>query len=92
MEYEAKNIGYISNWHINEYFLECSATFFPEDYTSTVSGSITKLQNKFQYYANKLVEKGILSKAIKSGIGWGGYSEFGCRTQTIWRFNQEYKG
>jgi G:T-mismatch repair DNA endonuclease (very short patch repair protein) len=34
-----------------------------------------------------LVEIGILKKATRLGAGFGSYSEFGSRTQTIWECN-----
>jgi len=72
----------ITNWHLNDTFLDFGAKFYKEE-------SIRKCQRKFRYYANKLVQKGYLHKARRAALGPGGYSEFGTRTQTIWDVNKE---
>jgi len=73
----ARREGTVTNWHWNDNFLD-----FWDKFYSSEKESIAK--RRFTYYANKLVKKGFLEKAERVGIGPGGYSEFGVRTQTVW--------
>lgn len=77
---EANFEGSITNWHMNDFFLEFSSEF-------RNGAKHKQIRRAFNLQANKLVKLGILEKATKAGIGEGGYSEFGSRTQTIWRYN-----
>jgi len=81
------NVGCtITNWHISDDLLEFMDEFFDGDKTTIKQG-----QNSFNRYTKMLVEEGFLFKPEKIGLGAGGYSEFGVRTQTIWRKNTGHK-
>jgi len=79
----ARREGSVTNWGWNENFLD----FWDKFYFLEPKESVVK--QKFRYYANKLVKKGYLEKAVRMGLGPGGYSEFGVRTQTTWLLNKE---
>jgi len=83
MAQEAKFSNYLTNWHLNDYFIDFTAKYYPD------TKKINQVKRAFNRYANMLVKIGILKKAQKIGAGWGSYSEFGSRTQTIWEYNFE---
>lgn len=79
------NIGNaITNWHLSDDVFDFMDEFMDE--SKTLKQGI----NSFNRYAKMLVDDGYLCKPEKIGLGAGGYSEFGVRTQTVWRKNQKH--
>jgi len=77
---EAKENKMLTNWHLNDFFLDFCDKYYLNKTVKTAKGSFGK-------FANILVDLGILHKAKRMGIGAGGMNEFGTRSQTAWTFN-----
>jgi len=82
MAEEARFQNALSNWHLSEFFLD-----LVEEFNTKNNNDHDKQRRFFNRYANKLVEIGVLEKATKVALGEGMYSEFGCRTETLWACN-----
>jgi hypothetical protein len=76
----------ITNWHLSDDILEFIDEFY-NDKNTTIKQGI----GSFNRYAKMLVEEGYLCNPERIGLESGGYSEFGTRTQTIWRKNHGFE-
>lgn len=71
--------GSLTNFHLNGVLLEFSERFCHEDM------KLNNVKRKFTRCCKELEDLGLVFPAERLGTGYGGVSDFGCNTQTIWR-------